>query len=114
MRWQAPPYMTEDMLRDREAALQALSTSAVASSSTTTITTSAEQDMLLSDMCAFKAANPGACLADFVRWHSPRDWLVEPGIASPPPSASVRVQRPPVGTICRAATALERPAEECA
>ena len=31
--------------------------------------------MLLSDMCAFKAANPGCCLVDFVRWHSPRDWL---------------------------------------
>lgn len=29
---------------------------------------------LLSDMEAFKAANPGAILADFVRWHSPRDW----------------------------------------
>ncbi|KXS20019.1 hypothetical protein M427DRAFT_400291 [Gonapodya prolifera JEL478] len=25
-------------------------------------------------MSAFKAANPGAVLADFVRWHSPRDW----------------------------------------
>ena len=29
---------------------------------------------LLSDMESFKAANPGAILADFVRWHSPRDW----------------------------------------
>lgn len=29
---------------------------------------------LLSDMQAFKAANPGAVFADFVRWHSPRDW----------------------------------------
>ena len=29
---------------------------------------------LLSDMESFKAANPGAVLADFVRWHSPRDW----------------------------------------
>lgn len=74
--------MTEDMLRDREAALQALSTSSVGSS-TTNMTSSSEQDMLLSDMCAFKAANPGACLADFVRWHSPRDWVVESGIASP-------------------------------
>jgi Rab3 GTPase-activating protein catalytic subunit len=26
-------------------------------------------------MAAFKAANPGAVLEDFVRWHSPRDWL---------------------------------------
>ena len=29
---------------------------------------------LLSDMESFKAANPGCILADFVRWHSPRDW----------------------------------------
>ena len=29
---------------------------------------------LLSDMESFKAANPGAVLCDFVRWHSPRDW----------------------------------------
>ena len=29
---------------------------------------------LLSDMESFKAANPGAILGDFVRWHSPRDW----------------------------------------
>ncbi|KAJ1626254.1 Rab3 GTPase-activating protein catalytic subunit-domain-containing protein, partial [Pavlovales sp. CCMP2436] len=28
------------------------------------------------DRQAFKAANPGVVLADFVRWHSPRDWLV--------------------------------------
>lgn len=28
-------------------------------------------------MSAFKAANPGAVLEDFVRWHSPRDWLPE-------------------------------------
>ncbi|TYZ67092.1 hypothetical protein PybrP1_004689, partial [[Pythium] brassicae (nom. inval.)] len=30
---------------------------------------------LVSDMQAFKAANPGCCLADFVRWYSPKDWL---------------------------------------
>jgi hypothetical protein len=29
---------------------------------------------LLSDMCAFKAANPGCCFHDFVRWYSPKDW----------------------------------------
>jgi hypothetical protein len=33
---------------------------------------------LLSDMESFKAANPGAVLADFVRWHSPRDWEESP------------------------------------
>lgn len=31
--------------------------------------------LLASDMSAFKAANPGALLPDFVRWHSPKDWL---------------------------------------
>jgi Rab3 GTPase-activating protein catalytic subunit len=30
---------------------------------------------LLSDMEAFKAANPGCCMGDFVRWYSPRDWV---------------------------------------
>nr|XP_002123946.1 rab3 GTPase-activating protein catalytic subunit-like [Ciona intestinalis] len=29
---------------------------------------------LLSDMQSFKAANPGCCLGDFVRWYSPRDF----------------------------------------
>merc|ERR1712020_640079 len=30
-------------------------------------------------MASFKAANPGSVLADFVRWHSPRDWDAERG-----------------------------------
>ncbi len=34
---------------------------------------------LKSDMEAFKAANPGCKLEDFVRWHSPRDWIGEEG-----------------------------------
>ncbi|XP_028155802.1 rab3 GTPase-activating protein catalytic subunit isoform X2 [Ostrinia furnacalis] len=34
---------------------------------------------LLSDMEAFKAANPGAELCDFVQWYSPRDWLPDDG-----------------------------------
>ncbi|CAH0405010.1 unnamed protein product [Chilo suppressalis] len=34
---------------------------------------------LLSDMEAFKAANPGAELCDFVQWYSPRDWLPDYG-----------------------------------
>ena len=33
---------------------------------------------LLSDMQAFKAANPGCILEDFVRWHSPKDWRALP------------------------------------
>lgn len=34
---------------------------------------------LLSDMEAFKAANPGAELCDFVQWYSPRDWKPDNG-----------------------------------
>ena len=34
---------------------------------------------LQSDMAAFKAANPGAVLEDFVRWHSPKDWRSRAG-----------------------------------
>jgi Rab3 GTPase-activating protein catalytic subunit len=36
---------------------------------------------LLSDMEAFRAANGACVLEDFVRWHSPRDWLVEEAVA---------------------------------
>ena len=32
------------------------------------------QLIFFTDMESFKAANPGCVLADFVRWHSPRDW----------------------------------------
>ncbi|CAN8064685.1 unnamed protein product [Agarophyton chilense] len=32
---------------------------------------------LKSDMMAFKAANPGAGMADFVRWFSPADWITD-------------------------------------
>ena len=51
-------------------------------------------DVLASDMAAFKAANPGGCLADFVRWHSPKDWLSDapsgiPGRLSPRMSPEV-------------------------
>ena len=35
-------------------------------------------DLLQSDMAAFKAANPACQLADFVRWHSPKDWQPDP------------------------------------
>ena len=45
---------------------------------------------LAADMAAFKAANPGACLADFVRWHSPWDWLPLP----PPGRLSPRMAHP--------------------
>ena len=36
---------------------------------------------LVSDMQAFKAANPDCILEDFVRWHSPRDWNEGEGLS---------------------------------
>ena len=32
----------------------------------------------MKDMEAFKAANPGSCMGDFVRWYSPTDWIDSP------------------------------------
>lgn len=31
---------------------------------------------LLSDMESFKAANPNGKIEDFIRWYSPRDWIL--------------------------------------
>ena len=68
---QLPPLYTEDMMREREAALSALGDTDEGRA----IRLKMQSDMLVSDMSAFKAANPGSCLADFIRWHSPRDWI---------------------------------------
>jgi len=38
-----------------------------------------QMSSLQSDMAAFKAANPGCAMADFIRWYSPRDWLTPDG-----------------------------------
>lgn len=64
---QAVPPMTEDQLVEKATALQAADTEQRLRLS---------GPLLFSDMEAFKAANPGGRenLADFVRWHSPRDW----------------------------------------
>ena len=75
-----------------------------------------QSDLLISDMSAFKAANPGSCLADFVRWHSPRDWIEDdvPGAArvdlapsAPKGALSARMREP--GT-CGARCGATRPA----
>jgi Rab3 GTPase-activating protein catalytic subunit len=66
----APP-LTEDMAAEREQHLAALGGSEQA-----ILRRAKVQSLpLSSDMSAFKAANPGATLPDFVRWHSPRDWV---------------------------------------
>ncbi|GKB32192.1 ribonuclease H-like domain-containing protein [Tanacetum coccineum] len=40
--------------------------------------TTGAYSQLLSDMKAFKGANPGCISVDFVRWHSPPDWMEPP------------------------------------
>ncbi|KAL9160050.1 hypothetical protein ABFS82_08G174300 [Erythranthe guttata] len=59
---QEPPLLTEDLIKETEEFV--LRTGSVG----------AGCSQLLSDMQAFKAANPGCILEDFVRWHSPPDW----------------------------------------
>ncbi|XP_028796760.1 rab3 GTPase-activating protein catalytic subunit-like, partial [Neltuma alba] len=59
---QEGPLLTEDLIEETEEfVLQTRSVGAACS-------------QLLSDMQAFKAANPGCIMEDFVRWHSPPDW----------------------------------------
>ena len=70
---QPPPLFTEDTAREREAAMHALGDTPEGRA----LRVRLQSDQLVSDMSAFKAANPGSCLADFVRWHSPRDWIEE-------------------------------------
>ncbi|KAK9813462.1 hypothetical protein WJX73_000174 [Symbiochloris irregularis] len=71
---QQPPGMTEDLLQERAAAMEALGDGDSGRAARARL----QGDVLLSDMAAFKAANPGAVLVDFVRWHSPKDWLPDP------------------------------------
>ncbi|KAJ3705334.1 hypothetical protein LUZ61_009039 [Rhynchospora tenuis] len=59
---QEGPILTEDLIRETEEFV--LRTGSVG----------AGCSQLLSDMQAFKAANPGCVLEDFIRWHSPPDW----------------------------------------
>ncbi|KAJ3039181.1 Rab3 GTPase-activating protein catalytic subunit [Rhizophlyctis rosea] len=68
---QEPGYMTEDMIREQEQIFERLGTSDEAAR----IRARMQCAQLTSDMEAFKAANPNCTLADFVRWHSPRDWI---------------------------------------
>ncbi|KAJ2846334.1 hypothetical protein GGI22_006278, partial [Coemansia erecta] len=72
---QMHPILTEDMLREREAILMSFGTSSEGAQQRAQL----QCAELISDMESFKAANPGCVLADFVRWHSPRDWIVPDG-----------------------------------
>jgi Rab3 GTPase-activating protein catalytic subunit len=53
----------------------------------------AQSASVTSDMCAFLAANPGALLEDFVRWHSPRDLITRE--ISELPASTTLVPEPP-------------------
>lgn len=73
---QPPTPLTEDLMREREAALAALGDTPGAGAARARL----QADSLMSDMQAFKAANlhqGGGVLGDFIRWHSPRDWIVD-------------------------------------
>ncbi|KAI9330033.1 Rab3 GTPase-activating protein catalytic subunit-domain-containing protein [Zopfochytrium polystomum] len=71
---QIPGYMTEDMIREQELVFERLGTSEEAAK----IRARMQSAHLKSDMESFKAANPHATIEDFVRWHSPRDWIEDP------------------------------------
>ncbi|KAL2540795.1 hypothetical protein Adt_01773 [Abeliophyllum distichum] len=64
---QDPPLMTEDMHEERLRAAEA-------SADSFSFSAQLEKEILVSDMSAFKAANPDAVFEDFIRWHSPKDW----------------------------------------
>uniref|UniRef100_A0A671VNB0 Rab3 GTPase-activating protein catalytic subunit n=1 Tax=Sparus aurata TaxID=8175 RepID=A0A671VNB0_SPAAU len=70
---QEPAPMTEDLLEEQSEVLAKLGTSAEG----THLRARMQSACLLSDMESFKAANPGCVLEDFVRWYSPRDYVVE-------------------------------------
>ncbi|KAF8721400.1 hypothetical protein HU200_023112 [Digitaria exilis] len=67
---QDAPLMTEDMHEERLHAAEAFGNAIGLSGQL-------ERDILSSDMSAFKAANPDAVFEDFIRWHSPGDWVSE-------------------------------------
>ncbi|KAJ3155310.1 Rab3 GTPase-activating protein catalytic subunit [Geranomyces michiganensis] len=62
----APPPQTEDAAVEFELRLQNMHP---------TLRAREQSSGLRSDMMAFKAANPGCGIEDFVRWWSPRDWI---------------------------------------
>ncbi|KAG2180049.1 hypothetical protein INT43_003836 [Umbelopsis isabellina] len=66
-------FMTEDMVNQQAEVFESLGTSDEAAK----IRAQLQSAHLISDMQAFKAANPKAVFNDFVRWHSPKDWVTE-------------------------------------
>ncbi|KAI9286311.1 Rab3 GTPase-activating protein catalytic subunit-domain-containing protein [Umbelopsis sp. AD052] len=79
-------FMTEDMVKQQAEVFESLGTSDDAAK----IRAQLQSAHLLSDMQAFKAANPKAVFNDFVRWHSPKDWVTE-GTDDGKPQLSARM-----------------------
>jgi Rab3 GTPase-activating protein catalytic subunit len=76
---QAAVPLTEDVAKQQQELLSRLGVGP----ESTILRQQLQSAALVSDMQAFKAANPGACLADFIRWYSPKDWIpVDPLTAS--------------------------------
>uniref|UniRef100_A0A672P4L8 Rab3 GTPase-activating protein catalytic subunit n=1 Tax=Sinocyclocheilus grahami TaxID=75366 RepID=A0A672P4L8_SINGR len=71
---QEPAPMTEDLLEEQSEVLAKLGTSAEGAHLRARMQSA-------SDPCKpqMRAANPGCCLEDFVRWYSPRDYVEEEG-----------------------------------
>ncbi|CAG0913610.1 unnamed protein product [Notodromas monacha] len=84
---QEPSPVTEDILEQQAEILLRLGSDATGAEQRAKM----QSACLLSDMESFKlifkcniilkckAANPNAALEDFVRWYSPKDWILEPG-----------------------------------
>ncbi|KAK8815220.1 hypothetical protein WA158_003432 [Blastocystis sp. Blastoise] len=70
-----PIIMTEDSLYNQQKLFEEMGDSDDATRKRRVI----QWGGLVSDMQAFKAANPGACIEDFIRWHSPNDWKIPEG-----------------------------------
>ncbi|KAJ8576893.1 hypothetical protein ON010_g2316 [Phytophthora cinnamomi] len=80
--------MTEDVAKQQQDLLTRLGVSVESDKLRQQIQSTA----LVSDMQSFKAANPRSCLADFIRWYSPKDW-----ISFKKPVDPLQTELPPVG-----------------
>ena len=76
---QEGPPLTSDELEQQQDTLLNVGESLGETAQAGLVMARLQSAQLKSDMQAFKAANPGCELADFVRWHSPRDWIEEGG-----------------------------------
>lgn len=73
---QPHPLMTRDMVEEE---LKRMVLRAESSDRDEDLEAKRQSRTLRSDMMAFKAANPNAGMADFVRWFSPTDWISDTG-----------------------------------